>query len=145
MPRLAGDGVIMAATHRLVELPQRRDARGVLVFGQIDEHLPYAPRRFFTLSGIGKGERRGGHAHRRQHQFLVMVAGTATVIVDNGETKTRILLDRPNLALHAQPMLWLDIEDFSDKSVCLVLASDIYDEDDYVRDYAEFRQLTRAG
>ena len=135
----------MAAAHKLIQLPHHRDARGLLVFGQIGEHLPYPPRRFFTLSEVSKGERRGGHAHRLQHQFLVMTAGAAAVIVDDGKTRTRVLLDRPDLALHAPPMLWLDLEDFSAGSVCLVLASDIYDEKDYIRDYAEFQQMTKAG
>jgi hypothetical protein len=135
----------MAAAHRLVQLPQRRDARGLLLFGQTDDQLPCPVRRFFTLSDVTDGAKRGGHAHRLQQQFLMMVRGSVVVTVDNGTSRTRIPLDRPDLALHVPPMLWLDLEDFSRESVCLVLASDVYDEADYIRDYAEFRRLTGAG
>ena len=134
----------MPAAFRLIQLPQRRDQRGLLLFGQINEQLPYPVRRFFMLSEVGEGVSRGGHAHRLQHQYLMMVKGSVVVTIDDGATKARVPLDRPDMALHAPPMLWLDLEEFSDGSVCLVLASDVYDESDYIRDYGEFRRLTGA-
>lgn len=135
----------MAPAHTLIPLPQRKDDRGTLVFGQDSDNLPFPVRRFFTLSGIAPGAGRGGHAHRQQHQLLIMVAGSARVIVDNGHSRTAVALDRPDLALHVPPMLWLDLENFSSGSVCLVLASDLYDESDYIRGRNEFLRLTTGG
>jgi UDP-2-acetamido-3-amino-2,3-dideoxy-glucuronate N-acetyltransferase len=129
-------------SHTLVELPERADARGALVFAQQSDHIPFVVRRFFALHGIPEGSSRGGHAHRAQHQFLVMLAGQARITVDDGKGRANILLDRPNLALCAPPMLWLELCDFSHDAVCLVLTSDVYSESDYIRDRAEFLRLT---
>jgi UDP-2-acetamido-3-amino-2,3-dideoxy-glucuronate N-acetyltransferase len=128
--------------HRTVELPKRADERGALIFGQMPDHVPFAIKRFFALVGV-RGDR-GGHAHRAQHQFLVMLAGSVTVTVDDGATRTPVVLDRPNLALHAPPMLWLDLQGFSEDAVCMVLTSDVYSEADYIRDRADFLNLTKA-
>src|SRR6185312_16425208 len=125
-------------SYRLIELPERADARGALIFAQEGDHIPFPVKRFFALYRVAPGASRGGHAHRAQHQLLAMLAGAATVIVDDGKTRTPLRLDRPSLALHAPPMLWLDLEDFSADAVCMVLTSDVYSESDYIRDRAEF-------
>jgi dTDP-4-dehydrorhamnose 3,5-epimerase-like enzyme len=130
--------------YRLIELPERADPRGALTFGQQGDHIPFPVKRFFALYGVAPGATRGGHAHRAQHQLLVMLAGAATITVDDGKTRTPVRLDRPNLALHAPPMLWLDLDSFSPGAVCLVLTSDVYAEADYIRDRAEFLQLTKT-
>jgi hypothetical protein len=131
--------------YALVELPQRNDARGGLLFGQSPDHIPFPIKRFFVLHAPAPGASRGGHAHRAQHQFLVMLAGSATVTVDDGATGTPILLDRPNLGLHVPPMLWLDLDGFSPDALCMVLTSGVYAESDYIRDRAEFLKLTKNG
>ena len=131
--------------HRLIELPERADARGALTFAQQGDHIPFAPKRFFAIYGVVPGANRGKHAHRAQHQFLMMLSGSATVTVDNGATRTAVRLDRPNLALYAPPMLWLELNDFSADAVCMVLTSDVYSESDYIRDREEFLKLTRAA
>jgi hypothetical protein len=100
-------------------------------------------KRFFALHDIAPNAHRGGHAHREQHQFLVMLAGGVTVTVDDGETRTEVRLDRPNLALHAPPMLWLDLDGFTPGAVCMVLASDVYAESDYIRDRDTFLLLSQ--
>ncbi len=130
--------------HCLIELPERADARGALTFAQQGDQIPFSVKRFFALYGVAPGLSRGGHAHRAQHQLLVMLAGSVTVTVDDGTTRTPVVLDRPNLALHAPPMLWLDLEGFSEGAVCMVLTSDIYAESDYIRDRAEFLKLVKA-
>jgi len=135
----------MTPRHSLIELPQRVDARGALSFAQQGDHIPFAVKRFFALYGIGEGVSRGGHAHREQHQFLVMLAGRATIAVDDGAARIQVVLDRPSLALHAPPMLWLELEDFSTDAVCMVLASDVYAEPDYIRDRAEFLRLANGA
>ncbi|HEY2010080.1 MAG TPA: FdtA/QdtA family cupin domain-containing protein [Rhizomicrobium sp.] len=126
---------------RLIELPERIDARGALTFAQQGDHIPFTVKRFFALHGVAEGTSRGGHAHREQHQFLVMLSGQATVIVDDGVGRIPVLLDRPNLALYAPPMLWLELDGFSAGAICMVLTSDVYQESDYVRDRAEFLRL----
>jgi hypothetical protein len=130
--------------YRLFELPERADSRGSLTFAQQGDHIPFDVKRFFALYGVPPGSSRGGHAHRAQHQFLVMLGGAATVTVDDGKTRIPVRLDRPNLALHAPPMLWLELDDFSDAAICMVLTSDIYSESDYIRDRTEFLKLTKA-
>ena len=128
--------------YALVELPERLDPRGALTFGQQGDHIPFTVKRFFALYGIPQGSHRGGHAHRAQHQFLIMLSGQAKITVDDGKTQAEILLDRPNLALYAPPMLWLELRDFSEHAVCIVLVSDVYSESDYIRDRTEFLRLT---
>jgi len=128
----------------LIELPERTDPRGALTFAQQGDHIPFAVKRFFALYGVAPGASRGGHAHRAQHQLLVLLAGAATVTVDDGKTRTPIRLDRPNLALHAPPMLWLDLDGFSPGAICMVLTSDVYAESDYIRDRAEFLKLAKT-
>ena len=131
--------------HRLIELPRRADARGTLIFGQDPDQIPFAVKRFFSLHDIAPGASRGGHAHRQQHQYLIMMAGAVSVTVDDGHVRTPVRLDRPNLALYAPPMLWLDLDDFSPGAVCMVLTSDVYAESDYIRERATFLDLTKAN
>jgi dTDP-4-dehydrorhamnose 3,5-epimerase-like enzyme len=131
----------MRPKHSLLELPKRSDARGNLIFAQDRDHIPFPVKRFFLLYGLCKDATRGGHAHRAQHQLLMMTAGGATVTVDDGQTRTPIRLDNPAIALHVPPMLWLDLEDFSEGAACLVLTSDVYSEKDYIRERNEFLRL----
>lgn len=134
----------MKPHHRLIELKEIADARGKLVFAQEGDHIPFTVRRMFTLYGIPDGMARGGHAHRAQHQLLMLMAGACTVSIDNGESVSSVRLDQPNQLLYAPPMLWLDLTDFSPGAVCQVLASGLYDEADYIREPAEFRRLATA-
>lgn len=126
---------------RLFELPEHADPRGALVFAQDGDHLPFPVRRFFALYNVVPGAARGGHAHRRQHQLLVVFGGSVVITVDDGQTRTTLTLDRPTLALHAPPMLWLELTDFTPGAVCLCLTSEVYTEQDYVRDREEFLRL----
>lgn len=134
----------MSSKHRLIELPQRADTRGALTFAQQGDHIPFAVKRFFAIYSVTEGAGRGAHAHRAQHQFLVMLAGNAAVTVDDGTTRMQVVLDRPSLALHAPPMLWLELENFSADAICMVLASDVYSESDYIRDRLEFLRLANG-
>jgi oxalate decarboxylase/phosphoglucose isomerase-like protein (cupin superfamily) len=128
--------------YRLIELPERRDARGALTFAQDGEHIPFPVKRFFALYDLAPGATRGGHAHRAQHQLLMMLAGGATITVDDGRERAAVRLDRPSQALHVPPLLWLDLDDFTPGGVCMVLTSDLYSEADYIRDHDAF---LRAG
>jgi len=130
--------------YSLIEIPERADARGALVFAQDGDHLPFQVKRFFALYDVAPGAMRGGHAHHRQHQLLVVFGGSVKVMVDDGQARATVTLDRPTLALHASPMLWLELTDFTPGAVCLCLTSDIYSEPDYVRSREEFLRLTGA-
>jgi dTDP-4-dehydrorhamnose 3,5-epimerase-like enzyme len=127
---------------KLLDLPERVDARGALMFAQQGHHVPFPVQRLFAIYNVAEGSSRGGHAHRAQHQLLMMVAGKVTITIDDGVTSSRVLLDRPNLALYVPPMLWLELDDFSQDAVCVVLVSDVYSEADYIRDRDEFLRLS---
>jgi dTDP-4-dehydrorhamnose 3,5-epimerase-like enzyme len=132
----------MPPKHRLIELPTRIDPRGALSFAQQADHIPFDVKRLFVIYEVPDGASRGGHAHREQHQFLLVLSGRTTVTIDDGRERRSALLDRPSLALYVPPMLWLELEEFSAGAICMVLASDIYQESDYIRDRAEFLRLT---
>jgi oxalate decarboxylase/phosphoglucose isomerase-like protein (cupin superfamily) len=130
----------MTARHAMLEMPQIKDTRGQLTFAQ-GPHLPFPVRRLFVLYDLTPGAARGGHAHKAQHQLLFMMSGAAQVMIDNGHSRESVLLDRPNQSLYAPPMLWLELSEFTSGAVCAVLASDVYDEGDYIRDHALFLKL----
>lgn len=122
----------------LVSLTHAVDMRGALVAGEVDEHVPFTPRRFFVVHGVPSREVRGEHAHRECEQFLVCVAGSVRALVDNGTTRIEYTLDRPDRGLYIPPYTWGTQYNYSPDAVLLVLASHEYDHDDYIRDYNEF-------
>lgn len=130
-------------SHRLIALAKKADRRGNLFVAEKD-HLPFTVKRIFVLSDMPLGAERGGHAHRAQHQFLFMAVGSARVRVNNGLGRETVMLNGPGEGLYAAPMLWLDLGDFSAGAVCVVGASDVYDEADYIRDFDEFCRLSGA-
>ena len=100
--------------------------------------VPFDVKRVYYLYDIPGGVSRGGHAHKELQQFIVAVSGSFTVTLDDGFVKRSFTLNRPYQGLHVVPGIWRDLGDFSSGSVCLVLASDLYDKDDYINDYEEF-------
>jgi len=140
LPRL---NVARATLHRL---PKIVDMRGALSFGEIGAHLPFTPQRFFMVYDVPSREVRGEHAHRACHQFLVCVKGSVGLVVDDGTgQRDEILLDSARLGLHIPPMVWGIQYQFSADAVLLVLASDTYAADDYIRNYDEFLAAVAAG
>jgi len=129
----------------LIDLPVRSDERGSLAFAQYPQHIPFPPQRIFYFYGLPSGCARGGHAHRRLEQFILMLAGGCEAVVDNGVECRRVSLSTPSVALYIPPMLWLELSGFTPNSVCAVLASDVYDEADYIRDRTEFDRLVPSG
>ena len=125
----------------LILLPHFEDARGRLVFAQDDEHVPFPIRRIFTIDGVPSGQSRGAHAHRTQHQFIMMLVGTCTISMESEDGSAEIKLDHPTKGLHVTPMVWIELKEFTPAAACLVLTSNHYDEADYIRDYAEFQRL----
>lgn len=127
-----------SAFPRIIELSGFDDHRGSLVVGELNKQLPFSVERFFFVSHVPEGEPRGIHAHKECHQLLVCVAGSVKAMVDDGETRTVVVLDRPTLGLHMSPLTWGAQYDYSPDAVLLVLASHPYDADDYIHDYDEF-------
>jgi hypothetical protein len=123
---------------RLIELPRITDPRGNLTVAEGLRHVPFEIRRVYYLYDVPAGAERGGHAHKRLHQLLIAVAGSFEVVLDDGRERRAVRLNRPYWGLHIIPGIWRELDDFSAGSVCLVLASDVYDESDYYRDYARF-------
>lgn len=125
----------------LTMLPLIPDLRGSLSFAEIGQKLPFEPKRYFIVFDVKSKEVRGEHAHRQLAQFLVCVKGSCSVVVDDGKHREEYQLDQPNIGLYLPPMTWGIQYKYSSDAVLLVLASDTYDPDDYIRDYDEFVNL----
>ena len=129
----------------LVELPLIADIRGSLTVGEFPQSIPFEAKRYFMVFDVPSVETRGEHAHRECHQFLVCARGKVSVVADDGISREEFLLDRPNLGLHLQPMVWGIQYKYSADAVLLVFASHYYDAADYIRDYEEFVSLAAPG
>ena len=128
----------------IIELPRVPDPRGNLTFIEGSRHVPFEIKRVFYLYDVPGGETRAGHALKTTDQFLVAVSGSFTVICDDGRTKHRFFLNRSYYGLYIPPLVWREIEDFSSGAVCLVLASEFYDEGDYHREYGDFSKAVEG-
>ena len=122
----------------IIELKKISDRKGNLtpVYSQLT--LPFDIKRVFYLYDIPGGESRGAHAHKECHQFLIAASGAFEVVLDDGKNKRTVQLNRPFYGLHIPPGVWAAEQSFSSGAICLVLASEKYDESDYIRDYQEF-------
>lgn len=114
------------------------ERKGNLSVVENHETVPFAIRRVYYLYDVPGGAGRGGHAHKNLHQLIVAVSGSFTVTLDDGTIKRTFFLNHPYQALYVKPGMWRTIDDFSSGAVCMVLASEIYSEDDYIRDYDLF-------
>jgi hypothetical protein len=119
----------------LIYLPQVGNRNGHITAINNELDIPFSVKRVFYLYDIPGGESRGAHAHKECHQFLVAASGAFEVLLDDGKTKRQVMLNRPDIGLHIAPGIWASEINFSSGSICLVLASHIYDEDDYIRNY----------
>ncbi|MEN3334582.1 MAG: UDP-2-acetamido-3-amino-2,3-dideoxy-glucuronate N-acetyltransferase [Blastocatellia bacterium] len=128
---------------KLIHLPLIREPRGSLAFGEYDAHLPFIPLRYFIVFDVPAGQTRGQHAHRRVSQALVCLAGRVAVAVDDGQRRDEIMLDSPARALIVPPRVWA-AQTFSAAALLLVLCSETYDADEYIRDYGEFIEIVSA-
>lgn len=126
---------------RLHTLPCFTDLRGSLSVAEFKKDLPFEPRRHFIVYGVPTQETRGEHAHRTCHQFLVCVHGSVRVLADDGNRREEFRLDAPSMGLHLPPMIWGTQYHYSSDAVLLVFASEGYDPEEYIRDYAEFTAL----
>ncbi|MDB5013341.1 MAG: dTDP-6-deoxy-3,4-keto-hexulose isomerase [Daejeonella sp.] len=119
----------------LFELPRIKNRAGNITPVHNNIEIPFAIKRIFYLYDIPGGESRGAHAHKECHQFLIAASGSFEVLLDDGKTKRLIQLNRPYIGFHIPPGIWASEINFSSGSICLVFASHIYNELDYIRDY----------
>jgi mannose-6-phosphate isomerase-like protein (cupin superfamily) len=125
-----------------VILPELVDERGRLMFAETGRHIPFEVQRVFAIYGVAANQSRGCHAHRRTHQFFIMLSGECTITFDNGLLTGHERLVGPTRGFHVPPLVWIVLSQFSAESVCLVLASELYDPTDYIRDFEEFKRIS---
>jgi dTDP-4-dehydrorhamnose 3,5-epimerase-like enzyme len=125
-----------------IDFPVIKDARGNLAFIQ-EGIVPYAFKRVYYLFDVPSGAERGGHAHIGQKQILIALSGSFDVILDDGGEKKTYTLNRPNKGLFVIEGLWRELQNFSSGAVCLVIAEDVYDEGDYIREYNDFLEFKK--
>lgn len=123
---------------RLIDLPRITDPRGNLTVAEGMDMVPFDIKRAYWVYDVPGGESRGGHAHKHLSQVLIAVSGSFSVTLDNGREHASFLLNHPWQGLLIEPNTWRTLDDFSSGAVCLVLASDHYEETDYIYDYNEF-------
>ena len=127
-----------------IELPKSHFPEGNLTYIYNSVHLPFEVKRVFYSYDIPGGESRGSHAHRELEQLIVAASGSFTVTLDDGKTKRSFFLNRPYQGLYVKPGLWRDLVDFSSGAVAMVLASEVYQKEDYIRDYQEFLEFRKG-
>ncbi|MCK5606212.1 WxcM-like domain-containing protein [Candidatus Pacearchaeota archaeon] len=129
---------------KVIDLPKIADQRGNLSFIEGSRHVPFEIKRIYYLYDVPSGETRGGHAHKNLQQFMIAMNGSFDVILDDGFNKKKFHMNRAYYGLYIPSGVWRELDNFSSESVCLVLASDYYDEEDYIRDYRDFIKFTRG-
>jgi hypothetical protein len=124
---------------KILDLPKISDPRGNLTFVEAGRHVPFEIRRVYYLYDVPGGSERGGHAHKALHQLIIAMSGSFDLHLDDGISKRTVHLNRSYFGLYVCPMIWREIDNFSSGAVCMVLASDFYDEADYYRNYPQFQ------
>jgi len=123
---------------KIIDLPKINDPRGNLTFIEGGKHVPFKIERVYYLYDVPGGAERGGHAHKELHQLIIAMSGSFDVVLDDGKMKKKIHLNRSYQGLYVCPMIWRELNNFSSGAVCMVLASNFYDESDYYREYSVF-------
>jgi hypothetical protein len=129
---------------RLIELPVISNPKGNLTFIEGHRHVPFDIKRVYYLYDVPGGAERGGHGHRELEQLIIAMSGSFDVVLDDGANRKRYHLNRSYFGLYVCPMMWREIDNFSSGSVCMVLASTMYDEGDYYREYEPFLRAVRG-
>jgi len=123
---------------QLIDIPIAHDQRGNLSVVEGGQLIPFDIKRLYYLYDVPGGATRGGHAHRNLRQLIIAASGSFDVILDNGKTRQKFSLNRSYRGLYIPVMTWREIENFSSGAVCMVLASEHYDESDYIYEYQDF-------
>jgi dTDP-4-dehydrorhamnose 3,5-epimerase-like enzyme len=128
----------------LISLPKFNDDRGNLVFLENNNHIPFEIKRAYFLYDVPKGSDRGAHAHKALHQFIIAIHGSFEISINDGLKESFFTMDSPSEGLYVPPMRWRDLKNFSLDAVCMVFASDFFDESDYIRDFNNFLKITNS-
>ena len=128
----------------IVDLPKIADPRGNLTFIETNNHIPFDFKRVFYLYDVPGGAMRAGHALKTCHQFIIAATGSFDVLLDDGVERKRYQLNRSYYGLYVCPMVWRELDNFSSGAVCLVLASEMYSEADYYREYNDLLAALRG-
>jgi len=123
---------------RIIELPKISDPRGNLTFVEANRHIPFDIKRVYYLYDVPGGSVRAGHGHKQLQQLFIAMSGSFDLLIDDGHEKKKYHMNRSYYGLYVCPMIWRDLDNFSSGSVCMVFASDYYDESDYYREYQDF-------
>lgn len=134
----------MSAAIELVDLTRLADPRGNLTFIEGQRHVPFDIRRVYYLYDVPAGEERGGHAHHELQQLIIAAAGSFDVLLDDGRERCVLTCNRPFQGILVKSLIWRELNNFSSGAVCLVLASMVYEESDYIRDYQEFLSIAKT-
>lgn len=124
----------------IIEIPKIRD-EGFLCFAEEKNHIPFSIKRFYYIYDVENNAVRGRHAHKETQQVLFCINSSIKIILDNGKEKEEVILNKPNQGIFLDKMMWHDMVDFKKDTILLVIASDIYNENDYIRDYDNFISL----
>ena len=127
----------------IINLDKVHTESGNITVLENKSNIPFNIKRIYYLYDIPSGEARGGHAHYELEQYIIAASGSFDIILDDGLSKKKISLNRPNMALHIVPGLWRELENFSSGSIVMVLASEFYDEKDYIRNYNNYLKLKK--
>lgn len=130
---------------RMIDLPKIHDPRGNLTFIEGKSHVPFSIERVYYLYDVPGGSERGGHAHKKLQQFIVAMSGSFDIILKDGQHIRRVHLNRSYNGLFLCPMIWRELDNFSSGAVCMVLASNKYTEDDYIRDFDQYVKLQQEN
>jgi hypothetical protein len=129
----------------LIDLPVITDPRGNLTFIECNRHIPFEIKRVYYLYDVPGGAERASHGHKNLQQVIIAMSGSFDIVLDDGFARKRFHLNRSYQGLYVCPMIWRDMDNFSGGSVCMVLASDFYDEGDYYREYPQFLKAARGA
>jgi dTDP-4-dehydrorhamnose 3,5-epimerase-like enzyme len=129
----------------IYRFPWVQDPRGDLTVGEFEKEFPFRPKRYFVVSGVPSGEIRGEHAHKQCHQFLICAYGQCSVTVDDGTTRLEVVLNKPSIGIYVPPMIWGRQRQYSADAALLVFASELYDPNDYIREYSAFLKAVGAA
>jgi dTDP-4-dehydrorhamnose 3,5-epimerase-like enzyme len=129
---------------RIIDLPKISDPRGNLTFIEGGNHIPFDIKRIYYLYDVPGGAERGAHGHKQLRQLIVAMSGSFDVVLDDGSRKKTFHMNRSYYGLYVSPMMWREVTNISSGAVCMVLASETYDESDYFRDYSQFLRAAQG-
>lgn len=136
---------MIAEKYLKIDFPKIVESRGNLTFIEGTKHIPFEIKRVYFLYDVPSGATMGGHAHKKLFELMIALSGSFDVVLDDGKEKKKFFLNRPHYGLLLPPGVWRELENFSSNSVALALASEIYIEEDYIRDYGVFKKMVDSG